>query len=142
MRPREGEARLAEVIGKLVARPEEIEAVLKIFENTCQFKNLNPISSKLTAFFKLVLHEPEQNFEKLKLLLQRVMQVISSFQSFIGSDLKDCPEYDAIIGLSTQGSQAPVAEACPIPGLSRQRQLNWYIKAIDYYTLQLNALGH
>ena len=58
MRQREGEARLAEVIGKLVPT-HEIESVLKIFENNCQFKNLNIINSKLVNFFKLIIHEPE-----------------------------------------------------------------------------------
>ena len=79
MRQRDGEARLAEVVAKLVGSPTEIESVLKVFENNCQFKNLNIVNSKLVGFFKLVLYEPEQNFEKLKLLLQRIMKIVKSF---------------------------------------------------------------
>ena len=57
-------------------------------------------------------------------------------------NLKDCPEYDAIIDLKDQQGISFADETCPNAGLNRQRQLNWYIKVIDYYTLQLNNLGH
>ena len=137
MRHRDGETRLAEFIGKLVAAPNEIEAVLQVFENNCQFKTLHHINAKLGGFFKLALHEPEGSFERLKLLLQRMGKVVKSLENFIGLSLKDCPGYDAVINFEAKSEAAFFKkrdDICPVPGLSRKRQLNWYIKLIDYYS--------
>lgn len=132
MRLRDSEARLAQSVQGILVKTDEIEEFLIVFENNSMFKPLSTVNQKLIRFFKLFMYEQESNFEKLKVLFERIKKIIASFETFIGRDLKDCPSYEDIV---TDIEKRSLPQNCsPSALLDKKKQLYWYIKIIDFYS--------